>query len=132
MELRNMGKTIILSSHVLSDIAEICDRIGVLSNGVISKEGDLESFVAQTGPNQAVRIAVDEGREALTKALVSLNSDLKVEEHRHYDVVQLPSEMTVAELSKGIAGAGLTLTMLAPMELSLESAFISLTEGGVE
>jgi ABC-2 type transport system ATP-binding protein len=45
-ELKEQGKTIFFSSHILSDIEALCDRIGVINKGVLLYSGDLSNFVS--------------------------------------------------------------------------------------
>lgn len=45
-ELRSQGKTIFFSSHILSDIEDLCDRIGIIHKGCLLYTGELKEFVA--------------------------------------------------------------------------------------
>jgi ABC-type multidrug transport system, ATPase component len=51
-KLREMGKTIIISTHILNDMQNICDRVGFLSDGVIKKELNINSYI----DNEAIRV----------------------------------------------------------------------------
>lgn len=46
VDLRSRGVTVLLSSHLLGQVQEICDRVGILANGVLSREGPLEELIA--------------------------------------------------------------------------------------
>ena len=50
LELKASGITVLLSSHLLAQAEEICDRVGILSNGVLIREGALEDLISR--PNQ--------------------------------------------------------------------------------
>lgn len=45
LDLKRRGKTVLLSSHLLSQVQEVCDRIGILSNGVLVREGPLDELL---------------------------------------------------------------------------------------
>ncbi|MDX2224362.1 MAG: ABC transporter ATP-binding protein [Rhodospirillaceae bacterium] len=55
MEAKAAGRTIFFSSHILADIEEICDRIGVLHGGRIIYLGDPQRFIAETGESALER-----------------------------------------------------------------------------
>jgi ABC-2 type transport system ATP-binding protein len=46
LDLKRRGITVLLSSHLLGQVQEICDRIGILDNGVLVREGPLEELIA--------------------------------------------------------------------------------------
>ena len=46
LELKKRGVTVLLSSHLLGQVQEICDRVGILANGVLLREGPLEELIA--------------------------------------------------------------------------------------
>lgn len=62
LELKKQGKTIFLSSHVLSDIQKVCDRVGLIKNGVVILENDMhvlkkeEHKIVEFTPYQAIQI----------------------------------------------------------------------------
>ena len=57
-ELKRMGKTIMISSHILSELEEICDRVGILEHGKLVFSGTLEEIRAQLGLQSKVRVTV--------------------------------------------------------------------------
>ena len=46
-ELRNMGKTILVSSHILPELADICNKIGIIERGKLLFDGDVQSAIRQ-------------------------------------------------------------------------------------
>ena len=46
LDLKRRGVTVLLSSHLLGQVQEICDRVGILANGVLLREGPLEELIA--------------------------------------------------------------------------------------
>lgn len=46
VDLKKRGITVLLSSHLLAQVQEVCDRVGILADGVLVREGDLEELIA--------------------------------------------------------------------------------------
>ena len=57
-ELRRMGKTIMISSHILSELEEICDRIGIIEHGQLVFSGTLEEIRSRLGIQSKIRVKV--------------------------------------------------------------------------
>lgn len=62
-ELRNMGKTILLSSHILSELAELCDFIGIIDQGRLVTSGTLEEFRTRVGAHKILSLRSISARE---------------------------------------------------------------------
>jgi ABC-2 type transport system ATP-binding protein len=54
VDLRRRGMTVLLSSHLLTQVQEICDRVGILSNGILVREGRLEDLLAVENQTELV------------------------------------------------------------------------------
>lgn len=117
------GRTVFVSSHILSEVQAICDRVAILSRGRCVKAGSVEDVLA-TGhaAGLVVKLAdLDAGLAALTAAgiIASMNgNDLRV--------AVAPSE--AATVTKALAAKRLYLTELRPDEVDLETVFLQLTE----
>ena len=129
-ELSAMGKTIVISSHILAELSEVCSRIGIIEQGQMVFEGSRDELGAAlaAGRNVHVRVHDDDAaaaHELLTGAAfaerVTLeNGDLQV---------ALAADHDIDEIAPCLVRAGLRLRALRPVELSLEQAFMNLTEG---
>ena len=60
-ELRNMGKTILVSSHILPELADICNKIGIIERGKLLFDGDVESAIRQVRQHTVLDVAVANG-----------------------------------------------------------------------
>jgi ABC-2 type transport system ATP-binding protein len=58
LEVARLGKTIIFSSHILADVAEICTRIGIVEEGKLAALGELDQLSAQLAPHRLLRIGL--------------------------------------------------------------------------
>jgi ABC-2 type transport system ATP-binding protein len=69
-ELSRRGKTVILSSHLLADMEDVCDRVGILFSGQLRAEGTLDELLARSSMTQITTEALDEETsEALSRLL---------------------------------------------------------------
>ena len=80
-DLRQRGITVLLSSHLLTQVQEICDRVGILARGVLVREGHLEELIAIENRSELV---LENASDALMKEIEKLaaNSNAKLVERR--------------------------------------------------
>ena len=64
-ELARMGKTILISSHILHELSELCTRIGIVETGELVTEGSLRDIYAQLGAMRTIHVQVEHPSEAL-------------------------------------------------------------------
>ena len=75
LEIARLGKTIIFSSHILADVAELCTRVGIMENGKLVTVGSLDQLSEQAIPHRLLRIAFLNSAETdqAQAALASMN-----------------------------------------------------------
>ena len=61
-ELKNKGKTIVLASHDMTEVEQLCDRIAVLRDGVIAFDGTVEQLARAVGRTNNVRVTTTGGQ----------------------------------------------------------------------
>ena len=81
VDLKQRGITVLLSSHLLTQVQEICDRVGILARGVLVREGRLEELVAIENRSELV---LENASEALVNEIEKLaaNSNAKLVDRR--------------------------------------------------
>ncbi|MBN2801186.1 MAG: ABC transporter ATP-binding protein [Deltaproteobacteria bacterium] len=129
-ELQRMGKTILLSSHILSELAEVCTRLAILEQGEMVAQGTLEELIARAADRAPIRLHTPDD----ARAAVVLREHPAVETADQAEdevVVRLRDEVDVADLSAHLAGRGLFLRRLEREQPTLEQVFMHLTKGGV-
>src|SRR6187402_308061 len=97
-ELRGMNKTIMVSSHILPELADICNKIGIIERGKLIFDGDVQSAIAQVRSKKILHVIVAEGRNADALPVVKSHDD--VEEAHAKD------EMMIVTLKDGAADGG--------------------------
>jgi ABC-type multidrug transport system ATPase subunit len=115
------GQTVLLSSHLLAEVQEICDRVGIISAGKLL----VESTVVDLRGASGIRLVARPLDRALAVAM-SVVGDEAVEVDG--DVLRLSGTATQApQLARALVGAGVDITELTPVERSLEDVFFDLT-----
>jgi len=81
VDLKQRGITVLLSSHLLTQVQEICDRVGILARGVLVREGRLEELIAIENRSELV---LENASEALVKEIEKLaaNSNARLIDRR--------------------------------------------------
>ncbi len=129
-ELRNMGKTIMVSSHILPELADICNKIGIIEQGVLKFNGDVAQAMKLVRPQTILNIGVVGEQAAAARLLAGHNGVEKVEPNGQMIVVTLAVGVTdYSDLPSLLIGAGYRLTLFKEDELNLETAFMALTKG---
>jgi ABC-2 type transport system ATP-binding protein len=118
--LSSEGITVLLSSHLLAEVEELCNRVAIIRSGEIAFEGRLEDLRAGAGTRYRLRTTDLERARAVLQP-----REVEIE---HGDLTFTATEDEVASLSRELVAAGLGITALVPERLSLESLFFELTE----
>lgn len=122
------GTTIIISSHLLSEIELICDRVGVIHHGRLMEVKVMKELAPmEKGGSQVVQFQVDQptkGREALIK----LDWNTTVRELPEGFEIDLTKEQ-VAELNAHLVAVGVRIYEIRCQRSSLEDRFLELTRG---
>ena len=129
-ELRNMGKTILVSSHILPELADICNKIGIIERGQLLFDGDVSEALSRVRMQTILHVKVDRIKDAM-KLLESQPQVAKLDEKDGVINATLKEDAGndhsfVAEL---LVKNGFKLTMLKEEEINLETAFMRLTKG---
>lgn len=119
--------TVLFSSHILGDVQEVCDTVGVLDRGRLRFQGPLDGLlVGAAGPRYAVHLRGPV--EHVAHALRALPWVTHVETGPEQLVVGVTAlEYAEAELPGALAAAEALVVSLGPEELTLERAFLALT-----
>ena len=129
-ELRNMGKTILISSHILPELADICNKIGIIEKGELLVNSDVATVMKQVRTQTMLNVGVAGDRDAASKLMEDLDYVETVEPRGEILVVTLVPECTdYSDLPTLLIQNGHKLTLFKEDELNLETAFMVLTKG---
>ncbi len=131
-ELQRMGKTILLSSHILSELQSICSRVGILEQGELVAQGTVAEVVAQSRANSEVHLRTTDDARA-TVVVREVPGVLRSEHDPEDDQVELAvaHDLDLAVITQHLAGRGIYVRHLERSDPSLEDVFMTLTRGAV-
>ena len=124
--LASQGITIVLSSHLLAEVEDVCNRVAIIRRGKIVYEGMIADLKQAAGMSYRLSSTDNERALAVCRAQPGI-SDVNV---RDGQVSFVAEENAVAELSQALVEAGALIRALAPQGATLEELFFSLTEEG--
>jgi ABC-2 type transport system ATP-binding protein len=131
-ELRNMGKTILVSSHILPELADICNKIGIIERGQLIFDGDLASAIRQVRQHTILDVAVSDGQAPVAKQHLEGHQDVHKVEFKDGDALRVELNDGIHDgsfIAELIVKNGLRLRMLREEEIDLEDVFMAITKG---
>ncbi len=126
--LADAGMTVLLSSHLMGEVEELCDRVAIVRSGRVIYEGALDALLHSTGQRYRLRTTDDARARAVCAAQAGVREVEGGTEGIAF-AVEGEREGVVAELSVALVEAGVGITALVPASASLEELFFRLTEG---
>lgn len=130
-ELRNMGKTILISSHILPELSELCDEIGVIEKGRLIACGAVEDVSVATRGISVMQVKVLEKHEEALALLASSPYVRRLDDKAsHFRFQFTGTEADKAVLLQTLMAAGIPVVHFGESKENLEDVFLAITEGG--
>ena len=132
-ELKSMGKTIIISSHILPELSDFCNKIGIIEQGELIVSGDVEEIMRQVSGAQRMLIRVADGDMATALKLLAHREDVR---DASQDNGQITADYTgspeeVHELLRALMVEGVRVQSFTEAQTDLEDIFMKVTRGAV-
>ncbi len=124
--LSQQGITIVLSSHLLTEVEELCNRVAIIQRGKIAYEGEISALKRSAGASYSLSTTDNDRALQVARAQPGIENPRLQEGRVWFDA---SGEDAVAELSQALVEAGALIVALTPQTASLEQLFFSLTEG---
>ncbi len=132
-ELRNMGKTIIISSHILHELAELCTTVGIIEHGQLLYHGPLEDIVKRAKLATRVHVRVTEQQDLAALLLQKLPGVRSIEEQDGAIVLELDEQThDFSHIASALVKNNFKIREIKEEEVNLETAFMRLTKGLVQ
>ncbi len=132
-ELRKMGKTIMVSSHILPELADICNKIGIIERGQLIFNGSVQSAIEEVRTNAIFFVAVGHDRNEEAAELLEAHVDvMKVEKREEENCLKVTLNNDIRDgsfIADLLLGKGFRLKMLKEEEIDLEDVFLEITKG---
>lgn len=131
--LGQLKKTIIVSSHILPELADVCNKVGIIEKGILYVNGSVSDVMKQVRQAIILNIRVQSETERAAKMLEQHDqvASLKIDDGTLI-VTLKPHVLDYSDLPTQIIAANFKLTLFREEELNLETAFMELTKGLVQ
>jgi ABC-2 type transport system ATP-binding protein len=127
---KEMGKTILISSHILHELAQLCTRIGIIEAGKLVAEGSVNDIYRKLGLLRIVHVQAADPLEPLAEKLRQVRGVESAEVQLDRLAIRLHEDQTsIEELHGFLVQFGARLRMFQPEAMDMETAFMKLTEG---
>jgi ABC-2 type transport system ATP-binding protein len=131
--LADSGKTVLISSHILTELAEMCHRVGIIEQGRLLAVGTVDEISANVETRSEVRLRVLRDGEGLLNYLNARDdvSDVAAR-NGHVSLTHSGGPEEQAALLRQLVDAGFAVVEFASKTKSLEDVFMHVTEGRVQ
>jgi len=122
------ASTVVFSSHILDDVQQVCDTVGILKEGHLVYEGTLDQLVRNAGHEAAYAVRIRGDGERLVELLKSYGWVSRVTLDSEVITVTASSGAVLErELIRSLSRADVPIVSVAPVERSLEDVFLEVT-----
>jgi ABC-2 type transport system ATP-binding protein len=132
-ELQRLGKTILVSSHILSELGEMCNKLGIIERGKLIVAGTVEELMARARAHPVISVKVVGDP---TAARTVLESDPRIDHVENTDgelmITLRDATMHHSFIIETLSAKKIQLHSIAPHQLKLEDVFLRLTKGIVQ
>jgi ABC-2 type transport system ATP-binding protein len=130
-ELRNLGKTIIVSSHILPELADFCTSVGIIEKGKLLVSGPIDSLIGDNIGARVLEIKVPaEDKATASKVLAPLTGVRNVAERGEFLDVQFDGGIDAQnDLLLALITAKVRIVSFGEVQTDLEAVFMNLTRG---
>ncbi len=129
-ELRRMGKTILISSHILSELADCCTSIGIIERGQLLMHGPIDEVYRRIRRNRIVEIRPMDNFERALSIVRSQPATIDVQVENQRITAELAADdEQMAQLLEQLLAGGVRLQSFAQKDPTLEDVFMLVTKG---
>jgi ABC-2 type transport system ATP-binding protein len=122
-DLKSRGKTVLLNSHILSDVERVCDSVAILRKGRLERQGTISALASS---DLELQVRVSGFSDGLGAQVAALGRNFQL--HRDGEITEMtlliPGEVVVPQVADAVAAAGARLYALTPSRESLEDLFV--------
>jgi len=133
MEQHAAGKTLFISSHILSEIEKTCDRVGIMNRGQLLAEDTMESIKKRITNEVELNLELEEVSDAIVSSLEDLEfvNNVSREDGKRLVIKTTTEADYRARISRTISDNGGVVLEMRTREMSLEDAFVTITKDNI-
>src|SRR5205823_6671940 len=132
-ELQRREKTILISSHILPELADLCNKVGIIEQGELLYSGPVTDIVRRARVGTVLHVGVAENQEQAAALLSQDPNVTSVSANNGFMEVALRDGVEdYTFVPQRLIAAGYRLTLLKEEDVNLETAFMRLTKGMVQ
>ena len=125
------ARTVLFSSHILSEVEALCERVIVIAQGALVGQGSASELAGRLGGRQRVVLRVDAPPDDVRACLAAIADVDRVELHDGAYVIEAPGTLPLARrVGAAMAARGWVVEELRQESLALEDVFLQLVRGG--
>lgn len=129
-ELRRMGKTILISSHILTELADCCTSVGIIERGQLLMHGPIDEVYRKIRGNPTIDIRFFSNMEEGLSVIRSHPATINVETFDSKVIVEMNTDdKGISELLTQLISKGVGIHNFAQKDPSLEDVFMKVTKG---
>ncbi|MDI9446891.1 MAG: ABC transporter ATP-binding protein, partial [Planctomycetota bacterium] len=129
-ELRKLGKTIMVSSHILPELADICNKVGIIERGELLVSAEVADVMRRVRQRPVLVIEIIGDQDAAARLLEQQEPVDSVEQKDGRLYATLTAETAgYSDLATALIEAGFKIKTFKEDEINLETAFMHLTKG---
>lgn len=129
-QLREMGKTIIVSSHILPELAEMCSEIGIMDKGRLVTQGTVNEIMNRLNKKRVVKVKLNLGKDMLIKLLKEQTCVKEITENTdNVEFVFEGNDSDLTNILRNIVMNGIPVYSFSENEGNLEEIFMTVTGG---
>lgn len=132
-ELRNMGKTILISSHILTELSDFCNTIGIIEQGTLLCSGNVEDIIEKLKVSKIIELKIKDNPDKAVEVISGLHGVKKVNNEGNNIEIELSLEVedNSAILEKLLQN-NIKVIEIKEKEINLEDIFMKITKGNVQ
>ena len=132
-QLKEMGKTIIVSSHILPELAEMCSEIGIIDHGQLVTQGTVNEIMNKIHKNRIVRVKTSSAKDTLIRLLKEQTKVGEITENAdNIEFVFNGNDNDLTSILRNIIMNGIPVFSFGEAEGNLEEIFMTVTGGDVK
>jgi ABC-2 type transport system ATP-binding protein len=130
-ELKKMNKTILISSHILAELADFCTSIGIIERGQLVVSGSITDIEARINLARQYRLTAIDPLEAIESFLKNIGIDQVNRNSESIEFSCTKTEEEIASILQALVRENFRITSFQPVQANLEDLFMKITRGEV-